>query len=243
MKAVACLSALALHCLFAAHADAFAPSLGVLARAPLRSAPVTRRNAVSSLNMQEVRGICPICNEPVTTADVRERDDQGNYCHTACVEGQNAAQGQARLSPQEIAQLKRRNTVATEYLDEATGGVTVGKGRAFNPFGGFKNPFAGGGGPAAPAAPRAPPPTVVYDTYGGDVADLPPPGSTGAAPMFGGTGGAAPMRVNPATRKDETKYDDDDDAFGAPTQAPAFFKPPPPQQQAPPPPAPVAAAP
>jgi len=61
--------------------------------------------------------------------------------------------------------------------------------------------------------------------------------------MFGGTGGAAPMRVNPATRKDETKYDDDDDAFGAPTQPPAFFKPPPPQQQAPPPPAPVAAAP
>ena len=54
MKAVACLSALALLCLFAAHADAFAPSLGVLARAPLRSAPVTRRNAVSSLNMQEV---------------------------------------------------------------------------------------------------------------------------------------------------------------------------------------------
>ena len=52
----------------------------------------------SSTKMQEVRGICPICNEPVMSNQPRETDDDGVYFHSACVDAKMLNEGLVRMS-------------------------------------------------------------------------------------------------------------------------------------------------
>ena len=52
----------------------------------------------SSTKMQEVRGICPICNEPVLSNQPRETDDDGVYFHSACVDAKMLNEGLVRMS-------------------------------------------------------------------------------------------------------------------------------------------------
>ncbi|EKX45484.1 hypothetical protein GUITHDRAFT_152729 [Guillardia theta CCMP2712] len=98
--------------------------------------------------MQQIRGTCPICNQPVTTAQPRELDENGKYCHSACVQEKLSAQGLTQISAAELEELKAlaegRPAPSKTAQRKQTGGS--------NPFSFIGNMF----GSSAPSGPEMP---------------------------------------------------------------------------------------